>query len=359
MGGARHALAPPDRVACGSSPRGRGTVRIGDSDERARRFIPAWAGHGAYSLSAESRAPVHPRVGGARLFKCGRSSLKRGSSPRGRGTDVGLSSANLTKRFIPAWAGHGHRVRPQSNCRAVHPRVGGARLRYGTLQRLSSGSSPRGRGTARARTARRIGERFIPAWAGHGRSTDGPFDFGRFIPAWAGHGIGQPLPPPSWSVHPRVGGARRINLDARSCMVGSSPRGRGTVRRLARRLHLSRFIPAWAGHGTPASSSADQLPVHPRVGGARSLSCVADNAALGSSPRGRGTVSTKNRQTDDSRFIPAWAGHGITRRTGNGRHTVHPRVGGARAYTRRQRLSKSGSSPRGRGTVPLVGHALA
>ncbi len=95
-----------------------------------------------------------------------------------------------------------------------------------------------------------------------------------------------------------------------------------------------RFIPAWAGHGvfTPL---IDQLSaVHPRVGGARSASTSFSVSRSGSSPRGRGTGSVNISRAVLRRFIP--------------------RVGGARMLTWIIDAESCGSSPRGRGT----GHNL-
>ncbi len=208
MGGARSDTGKAFGPHCGSSPRGRGTARPISCCRQSWRFIPAWAGHGLTDWPSMPRYPVHPRVGGARsvrkdgdhaqavhprvggarlTYRRGASRLN-GSSPRGRGTVKGMDALQHHIRFIPAWAGHGHKARGTSRPLSVHPRVGGARQCRHSDEWRGSGSSPRGRGTVNCTKPKFARNRFIPAWAGHGS----------LIVA---------LPAPS-SVHPRVGGAR-------------------------------------------------------------------------------------------------------------------------------------------------------
>jgi len=73
-------------------------------------------------------------------------------------------------RFIPAWAGNGPEHLTLILATSVHPRVGGERIRPDELPVRSTGSSPRGRGTANLGGRCCIQVRFIPAWAGNGAS---------------------------------------------------------------------------------------------------------------------------------------------------------------------------------------------
>ena len=73
----------------------------------------------------------------------------------------------MDTRVIPAWAGN--RGIPGQYQREFpgHPRVGGEQANRSTILNATTGSSPRGRGTARLARQRRAGHRVIPAWAGN------------------------------------------------------------------------------------------------------------------------------------------------------------------------------------------------
>ena len=113
----------------GSSPRGRGTLGLKAVFSDIGRFIPAWAGNAHAVFHDDSSISVHPRVGGERdsLVRC--DPQRGGSSPRGRGT-LGISQSNRgCKRFIPAWAGNAQQTKATDIAKPVHPRVGGERRR--------------------------------------------------------------------------------------------------------------------------------------------------------------------------------------------------------------------------------------
>ena len=193
----------------------------------------------------------------------------------------------------------------------------------------------------------------------------------RFIPAWAGNTKAPPYSDTHQPVHPRVGGEHVLSHHCAAYWYGSSPRGRGTLGVVRADVADGRFIPAWAGN-TPASVSGRPcMSVHPRVGGEHSLDTFDFEAEAGSSPRGRGTPRRLPRHLEPLRFIPAWAGNTSAGMPGRDREEVHPRVGGehgGRAHRARphavhprvggehQSLGRpaarfSGSSPRGRGTL--------
>ena len=213
----------------------------------------------------------------------------------------------------------------------VHPRVGGEQGRSAPEAARVVGSSPRGRGTATITALIMLARRFIPAWAGN-----------------------RPAPRPrrtARAVHPRVGGEQCIPPPDRRPARGSSPRGRGTGRRLAAFPLRPRFIPAWAGNSCRQAPTAGCRPVHPRVGGEQACSSSAQDGASGSSPRGRGTDPDKIEQIYDARFIPAWAGNRGAIATMSKSISVHPRVGGEQDSRYEFAIVIVGSSPRGRGTA--------
>ena len=72
--------------------------------------------------------------------------LSSGSSPRMRGKDKHVKWADVLRRFIPAYAGEGAFFSLSLASRSVHPRVCGGR-RLSSRPRLKTyGSSPRMRG---------------------------------------------------------------------------------------------------------------------------------------------------------------------------------------------------------------------
>ena len=151
----------------GSSPRGRGTPHQRPHSTIQPRFIPAWAGNASMRCRTMCRSPVHPRVGGERATCRAAAARADGSSPRGRGTRRLGAIVGKPRRFIPAWAGNARTIARIRSSLPVHPRVGGERMDSGLSHHVAPGSSPRGRGTRFAVLTFKDGQRFIPAWAGN------------------------------------------------------------------------------------------------------------------------------------------------------------------------------------------------
>ena len=173
--------------------------------------------------------------------------------------------------------------------------------------------------------------RFIPARAGNGsRRSTVPSRVIRFIPARAGNGNWQTPLLLSNAVHPRACGERHKSMQPLRCTTGSSPRVRGTVTTRPRRIRNLRFIPARAGNGLSGQSSADGCTVHPRACGEREDRMILSCMSHGSSPRVRGTVLKGNDARNRRRFIPARAGNGGSRPSYPGLPSVHPRACGER-----------------------------
>ncbi len=339
----------------GSSPRGRGTRRCAGDQLQNLRFIPAGAGNAATSSTASMSPSVHPRGGGERGTGQPATGGARGSSPRGRGTPLRAMGRAVVFRFIPAGAGNARPALPRPALCAVHPRGGGERILAFCVRNNDLGSSPRGRGTLMGITGQDHFPRFIPAGAGnapprvragrpvsvhprgggerddqngeHGRAAgSSPRGRGtrqlhsprtcrtRFIPAGAGNAPRTHFSTNPRAVHPRGGGERLASRWNRSSRRGSSPRGRGTRPHPRSCQPGARFIPAGAGNasGVPAGSCA--LAVHPRGGGERTPLPCALVWLDGSSPRGRGTHRFRAGLGFLFRFIPAGAGNARTRR---------------------------------------------
>ena len=174
------------------------------------------------------------------------------------------------------------------------------------------GSSPRGRGT-------------------HGRYHD-QCTRKRFIPAWAGNTSFLLQASAHCAVHPRVGGEHADRAYRREKKEGSSPRGRGTLKLTVRVSVMKRFIPAWAGNTGNDTHLCPEKTVHPRVGGEHMHTPCYLYPPVGSSPRGRGTHTSRIGKHFACRFIPAWAGNTHNRPPGHSNDAVHPRVGGEHDY---------------------------
>ena len=214
--------------------------------------------------------------------------------------------------------------------------------------------------------------RLIPAWAGNtgwkqklggtslGSSPRGRGTLrdalriglvGRLIPAWAGNTPAQGSGSPRVAAHPRVGGEHRRGAHVFHPGAGSSPRGRGTPNRRYYAADAPRLIPAWAGNTSATWWRTTSKPAHPRVGGEHKSSVTGSSRASGSSPRGRGTQLGSAAKQGTHRLIPAWAGN--TRVCGRSprQSLAHPRVGGEHVTPQFLQALNGGSSPRGRGTL--------
>ena len=274
----------------GSSPRVRGTRDW----RRAGITFPA----------------VHPRVCGERNVERQLVRAFAGSSPRVRGTQHQLALLDLVLRFIPACAGNAtSRPRPCATW-PVHPRVCGERSFHLSGIAITTGSSPRVRGTLDTSLEAVCPRRFIPACAGNA------------------HSAGRRQPRPG----------------------GSSPRVRGTRFGMAKTPFLHRFIPACAGNARRRCRTSTTSTVHPRVCGERSTTTGRATRKSGSSPRVRGTHRQGKTPTRTVRFIPACAGNAIASTRSTRHEPVHPRVCGERAFADVVGRESDGSSPRVRGT---------
>ena len=109
---------------------------------------------------------AHPRVGGENADQGLTSTLKNGSSPRGRGKPVSPTRNRVNRGLIPAWAGKTCAFSHSTPSMRAHPRVGGENPESPSNSLLDPGSSPRGRGKPCMPVAFRVVNRLIPAWAG-------------------------------------------------------------------------------------------------------------------------------------------------------------------------------------------------
>ena len=251
---------------------------------------------------------VHPRVCGEHASNDAGTSYAGGSSPRLRGTQVDAGIQPVPVRFIPASAGNTSGYLPSQPAGAVHPRVCGEHRNASRNSPRSCGSSPRLRGTL-----------FIKVCN---------FPVLRFIPASAGNTSSGLSSASIFTVHPRVCGEHLRRRNTMTGRFGSSPRLRGT-RGLARHgEQKNRFIPASAGNTAAYLTAIIACSVHPRVCGEHIGQRLEHEAAVGSSPRLRGTPQLFLQCIPQRRFIPASAGNTVCSEVFVLHSSVHPRVCG-------------------------------
>ena len=257
--------------------------------------------------------------------------VSSGSSPRARGTHPSLPRNPRGHRFIPACAGNTSSSLTNPTPPPVHPRVRGEHAASAFFTASPAGSSPRARGTQCADPARFRCCRFIPACAGNTEGHEGPDN---------------PI-----TVHPRVRGEHKMAATASSIGDGSSPRARGTHPSLPRNPRGRRFIPACAGNTGQGHERRSPGLVHPRVRGEHSPFSTDSDSQSGSSPRARGTQWAKREPGRRARFIPACAGNTTRPMTPPITVAVHPRVRGEHGWKPDMPNVRAGSSPRARGTL--------
>ena len=148
------------------------------------------------------------------------------------------------------------------------------------------------------------------------------------IPAWAGKTLVRRLGGHQAKAHPRVGGENAVEVDPAVVRVGSSPRGRGKPPIIPYALYRIRLIPAWAGKTLVVGGRACPPRAHPRVGGENSSCDRLVQPGSGSSPRGRGKLRKEMLSLTHGRLIPAWAGKTPCEAAADVAGEAHPRVGG-------------------------------
>ena len=226
--GERHPATRHVRGDIGSSPRVRGTHRIGKPLLAIERFIPAGAGNALIAHCSLVGFPVHLRGCGERAAAHAAVVGRIGSSPRVRGTPRCVRVGCLELRFIPAGAGNARSSSGRCPRSTVHPRGCGERAGHHAKRPPLPGSSPRVRGTR--------------------ENSPLSSSIGRFIPAGAGNASDRTSshrPPP---VHPRGCGERVTSSLSSMADTGSSPRVRGTHDCASGPVISRRFIPAGAGN---------------------------------------------------------------------------------------------------------------
>ena len=258
-------------------------------EPRRRRIIPAHAGNSRDTHGRLVRRADHPRACGELGVRKGKDDVEDGSSPRMRGTLYEVLNSFRVHRIIPAHAGNSGCGCSDAGPRPDHPRACGELLCRDDEARMASGSSPRMRGTPG-------GVKLVTCRY-------------RIIPAHAGNSLRAPVASASGSDHPRACGELDWPGAQDLADTGSSPRMRGTQRGSMPRSVLHRIIPAHAGNSRRSRGETGSRPDHPRACGELSASTSSIDSFTGSSPRMRGTRSSRSHARSKGRIIPAHAGN--------------------------------------------------
>ena len=150
--------------------------------------------------------------------------------------------------------------------------------------------------------------------------------------------------------HPRVCGEHFGGVTVYAVCVGSSPRMRGTLSGGMRLIYGYGIIPAYAGNTAFDSREIIKARDHPRVCGEHSRMETSSRSRSGSSPRMRGTRAVAIVSLAHAGIIPAYAGNTAEHMASRHRSWDHPRVCGEHENVVVLNNGLEGSSPRVRGT---------
>ncbi len=271
-------------------------------------IIPAYARNTCRNDTRGCCTWDHPRVCGEHGTTLGSKRLKRGSSPRMRGTPEKDMEPYQTGGIIPAYAGNTFRRRRVRVQGGDHPRVCGEHKRLPRTHTTRPGSSPRMRGTL---------QRSLDMWY-----------FIGIIPAYAGNTQSNTMRGASVWDHPRVCGEHGDNNEESIEDLGSSPRMRGTPYRQPVLAHGAGIIPAYAGNTRLQRYQHERCRDHPRVCGEHCEGLFVASGDVGSSPRMRGAPARYCASRSNAGIIPAYAGNTSTTRARRCLPRDHPRVCG-------------------------------
>ena len=168
--GEHNSMNLPCTASPGSSPRMRGTLRVGDTVRIASGIIPAYAGNTFHGPTMNCDRRDHPRVCGEHLLLKQMVSFSKGSSPRMRGTRQTSPVRARRIRIIPAYAGNTYCCMSGRCPQWDHPRVCGEHTYHVDAPEAIAGSSPRMRGTRPEPLLTSSSSGIIPAYAGNTRA---------------------------------------------------------------------------------------------------------------------------------------------------------------------------------------------
>ena len=136
-----------------------------------------------------------------------------------------------------------------------------------------------------------------------------------------------------------------------SAALGPSPRERGSPQALQVFIAKIGSIPARAGQPPIGSLRISKDGVHPRASGAARSAFHHTDPMTGPSPRERGSLQALGARWRHMGSIPARAGQPMAAWTTARSHRVHPRASGAASSRVLTRALLRGPSPRERGSL--------
>ena len=170
----------------GSSPRMRGSHTTLFSPKTCKGIIPAHAGLTEGTGYYRDLQWDHPRACGAHRPTLSTMRAISGSSPRMRGSPLTRYIFASSRGIIPAHAGLTHRVRRDGGPRRDHPRACGAHYRFNPVRAVRRGSSPRMRGSLSAISMQYNADGIIPAHAGLTKNDKSSYLYSRDHPRACG-----------------------------------------------------------------------------------------------------------------------------------------------------------------------------
>ena len=272
----------------GLSPRVRGNLRRLQKWRPARGSIPACAGEPRGDTPGRDMLQVYPRVCGGTGDEGPFAFDIQGLSPRVRGNLVRAGVAALFAGSIPACAGEPLQSGAGDAGRRVYPRVCGGTGSTCIFRRRYGGLSPRVRGNPLVSVQHRQRAGSIPACAGE------PYARGTNMT--------------DLQVYPRVCGGTCSTANERLVSVGLSPRVRGNRPAGLCGAVPGGSIPACAGEPVQIRLRRIARQVYPRVCGGTPGSTKLATRLRGLSPRVRGNLTQRRRDSIGPGSIPACAG---------------------------------------------------
>ena len=170
-----HVTVPQDAIlTAGSSPRLRGTPSASRRSPTVRGSSPRLRGTQRHYTLDYSKVTIIPALAGNTEARTVLDTVQTVSSPRLRGTHTGPAVSGRRRGIIPALAGNTRRRSCLWHATWDHPRACGEHSTVAFCASMTTGSSPRLRGTLSLSPTRAAIHGIIPALAGNTRPMRAP-----------------------------------------------------------------------------------------------------------------------------------------------------------------------------------------
>ena len=282
----------------------------------------------------------------------------------------------IRARITPAYAGKSFLSTSRAFCNQDHPRLCGEKQIVIFHFRFLRGSPPPMRGKVNHKSARSIGHRITPAYAGkRGQLSDsvaGQWDHprlcgekqwhmevyaicDRITPAYAGKRRKLSRLLIFSSDHPRLCGEKGFRDFYKIVGKGSPPPMRGKAQPFSLHFTSRRITPAYAGKSAAVKLQLITRQDHPRLCGEKVRLHAAAFADSGSPPPMRGKEYIDTEKLFEQGITPAYAGKSKAVIDFLGFFGDHPRLCGEKLYMPLWVPPRAGSPPPMRGKVRYFG----